>query len=90
MKNITVSIDDETHRQARIRAAELDTSVSALVRAYLQRLASQPADVTDTIHKELETESPRSRLNEAIDDITANGGGLLMNENLPREALYNA
>ena len=32
MKNITVSVDDQTHRLARIRAAELDTSVSALVR----------------------------------------------------------
>ena len=29
MKNITVSIDEQTHRLARIRAAELDTSVSA-------------------------------------------------------------
>ncbi len=39
MKNITVSVDEETHRLARIRAAELDTSVSALVREYLQTLA---------------------------------------------------
>ena len=35
MKNITVSIDEHTHRQARVRAAELGTSVSALVRTYL-------------------------------------------------------
>ena len=27
MRNITVSVDEETHRLARIRAAELDTSV---------------------------------------------------------------
>ena len=39
MKNITVSLDDETYRRARIRAAELDTSVSALVRRYLVDLA---------------------------------------------------
>ena len=39
MKNITVSVDEETHRRARIRAAELDTSVSALVRAFLRTLA---------------------------------------------------
>ena len=89
MKNITVSIDDETHRQARIRAAELDTSVSALVRGYLKRLVSQPVNATEIIHKEVETESRRSRLNEAIEDITANGGGLIMSDNLPREALYN-
>ena len=36
MKNITVSVDEETHRLVRIRAAELETSVSALVRNYLQ------------------------------------------------------
>ena len=29
MKNVTVSIDDETHRRARIRAAELGTSAAA-------------------------------------------------------------
>ena len=31
MRNITVSVDDDTYRRSRIRAAELDTSVSALV-----------------------------------------------------------
>ena len=39
MKNVTIALDDETHRQARIRAAELGTSLSALVRDYLQQLA---------------------------------------------------
>jgi plasmid stability protein len=39
VKNITVTLDDETYRRARIRAAELDTSVSALVRRYLVDLA---------------------------------------------------
>jgi hypothetical protein len=39
MKNITVSVDDEIYRHARIRAAELDTSVSALVKQFLQGLA---------------------------------------------------
>ena len=40
MKNITVSVDDETHRRARIKAAERDTSVSALVKQFLVALAS--------------------------------------------------
>lgn len=40
MKNITVSVDDETYRAARIKAAELDTSVSALVKQFLVGLAS--------------------------------------------------
>jgi hypothetical protein len=39
MKNITITVDDETHRAARIRAAELGTSVSALVKFYLRELA---------------------------------------------------
>ncbi len=43
MKNITVSVDEQTHRLARIRAAELDTSVSALVRDYLKSLAADRA-----------------------------------------------
>ncbi|MDX2181606.1 MAG: hypothetical protein SFV18_18575 [Bryobacteraceae bacterium] len=40
MKNITVSVDDETYRRARIVAAGRDTSVSALVKAYLFGLAA--------------------------------------------------
>ena len=40
MKNITVSVDDETYRRARVRAAEQDTSVSALVREFLQQVAA--------------------------------------------------
>ena len=41
MKNITVSVDDETYRLARIKAAERDTSVSALVKRFLVELASE-------------------------------------------------
>lgn len=40
MKNVTIAIDEETHRLARIRAAELGTSLSALVKDYLQSLVS--------------------------------------------------
>jgi hypothetical protein len=42
MKNVTITIDDETHRQARIRAAELGTSLSALVKQYLEGLGDAP------------------------------------------------
>jgi hypothetical protein len=41
MKNITVSVDDETYRFARIKAAERDTSVSALVKRFLVELAAE-------------------------------------------------
>jgi plasmid stability protein len=44
MKNITVSLDDETYRRARVRAAELDTSVSAVVRDYLVAFAGGQTD----------------------------------------------
>lgn len=40
MKNITVAVDDETYRRARIKAAERETSVSALVRQFLIDLSA--------------------------------------------------
>ena len=44
MKNITVSVDDETYRRARIKAAERDTSVSALVKRFLGELAAEECE----------------------------------------------
>ena len=41
MKNVTVSVDDETYRRARTKAAEQDTSLSALVRRFLVELVSE-------------------------------------------------
>lgn len=38
--NITVSIDDEIYRRAELRAAELNTSVSAMVQKYLTGISS--------------------------------------------------
>lgn len=40
MKNITVSVDDETYHRSRVKAAEAGTSVSALVKSFLQALAA--------------------------------------------------
>jgi len=40
MKNVTIALDDETHRKARIHAAERGTSLSALVKRYLESLAA--------------------------------------------------
>jgi hypothetical protein len=45
MKNITVSVDDETYRRARIKAAERETSISALVKRFLMQLASEESAV---------------------------------------------
>ena len=44
MKNITVSVPDNVYREARIKAAERDTSVSALVREFLVGLGHLAAD----------------------------------------------
>ncbi len=44
MRNITVSLDDETYIRARVTAAERDTSISALVKAFLEQLAGQETE----------------------------------------------
>lgn len=41
MKNLTVSVPDDVYRDARVAAAQRDTSVSALVVEYLQRLSGR-------------------------------------------------
>ncbi|WP_419924089.1 hypothetical protein [Candidatus Poriferisocius sp.] len=90
MRNITVSVDDDTHRLARIQAAEMDTSVSALVRNYLRSLArgGQPASTANAT-QQTETERRRRLLGEAVADITTDGGGLRTALNTPREYLYD-
>ena len=51
MKNITVTVDDETYRAARIKAAEQDTSVSALVKRFLTELAGGESN-TERLRRE--------------------------------------
>ena len=80
MRNITLSIDEETYRLARIKAAEAGTSVSALVRDYLADLVE--GRVTETRFERL------VRLQEVVQDDIDVRGGLRMADNLPREALY--
>ena len=90
MKNITVSIDEHTHRKARIKAAELGTSLSALVRVLLNRLAAEPQNnPVAELEAEVLQERRRRLIDEAIAELTANGGGLQVSENLTREALYD-
>lgn len=45
MKNITVTVDDEIYRQARIKAAEQNTSLSALVKMFLVNLTTEESDL---------------------------------------------
>ena len=41
MKNLTVSVPDDVYRNARVAAARRDTSVSALVVAFLEQLSGR-------------------------------------------------
>jgi hypothetical protein len=66
MRNITVSLDDETYRRARMIAAERDTSLSALVKHFLVGLASGETEFERL--KRLEQEA-RAR----VVDFTASG-----------------
>jgi plasmid stability protein len=54
MKNITVTVDDETYRRARIKAAEQDTSVSALVKRFLTSLTSGESEFDRLAREEKE------------------------------------
>ena len=86
MKNITVAVDDETYRSARIRAAELDTSISGLVREYLRLLSVRQAEEANA-----ETAGARRErlLREVVADFDARGVALRAADNLSRDELYN-
>ncbi len=91
MKNITVSVDEGTYRRARIRAAELDTSVSALVRNYLMSVAGDGAErlASAAPGSEAAVELRRRELDDVLADFDARGVGLDPRDNLPREELYD-
>lgn len=55
MKNITVSVDDETYRRARVRAAEQETSVSAMVRRFLTEAVAGESEFERLKRQEIET-----------------------------------
>ena len=74
MKNITVSVDDNVYRQARIKAAERDTSVSALVTDFLSNLAAD--------------ESSFERLAREEKDIRARIKDFSAGNRLSRDELY--
>jgi plasmid stability protein len=44
MRNVTLSLPDEVYRRARVKAAERNTSVSALVREFLISVAEEEHD----------------------------------------------
>jgi plasmid stability protein len=75
MKNITVSVDEEVYRRARIRAAELDTSVSAVVRESLIKFAA--------------TESEFERLKRQEQELRQRIRGPSAGDRLSRDAIHD-
>ncbi|WP_067373968.1 hypothetical protein [Mycobacterium sp. 1164966.3] len=57
MKNITVSVSADVYRAARITAAELGTSVSALVAGYLGTLSERDAEFSRLEEKQRKTQA---------------------------------
>lgn len=58
MKNITVSVPDDVYRDARVAAAQRDTSLSALVVTYLERLSGRMEEFArlEALQREVQSE----------------------------------
>jgi len=79
MKNITVSVDDDVYRRARVYAAEQGTSVSAVVRRLLECVSAE-----ETKHERLK------RLErETVAGIEARGSQFSASDRLSREQLHD-
>jgi plasmid stability protein len=79
MKNVTVSLDDDTYRAARVKAAEAGRSLSSLVRDYLRALGSGESEFERLHREEIEL---RKRL-------TLEADGFSAGDRLSREELYD-
>jgi hypothetical protein len=70
MKNITVSLHEETYRQAKVFAALNDTTVSSLVREFLESLDDSPYLRPELLEADLDPElgtpSPSPRIRETV------------------------
>jgi plasmid stability protein len=69
MKNITVTVPDDVYRNARIRAAERGTSVSALVGEYLRSLSERQAEFSrlEAQQRQIQSEIRRFRARDRLD-----------------------
>lgn len=69
MKNITVTVPDDVYRNARIRAAERGTSVSALVAEYLRSLSGRQAEFSrlEAQQKQIQSQIGRFRARDRLD-----------------------
>jgi hypothetical protein len=62
MPNLTMTIDMRILKKARKVAVEQDTTVTALVRAYLERLAAKEDQTTERIIEELKLSFEKTNL----------------------------
>jgi hypothetical protein len=78
MKNITVSVDAAVHHRALIRAAERNTSLSAVVREFLVAFAADESDA----------DQRRRQQNELLARLDAEERGLEASARVARETLH--
>ncbi|HEY3879582.1 MAG TPA: hypothetical protein VGM12_13395 [Trebonia sp.] len=69
MKNITVSVPDDVYRDARVAAAQRDTSLSALVVAYLVRLSGWTDEFArlEALQRDVQAEISQFRGSDRLD-----------------------
>jgi hypothetical protein len=79
MKNITLTIDEETLKAARIYAAEHDTTVSALVRDFLSSLRRAKTEATA---------AERAKAREELFNLSQSSPGRLGDWKWNREDIY--
>ena len=92
MRKITVTVDDSTYRAAHMRAAELDTSVSALVRDYLRGLVDERGmemEQSKKVSKKTKAEYRKRMLEDAIKNIRVSSPEFRAADNLSRDTLYD-
>lgn len=78
MKNITVTVDDALYQRARIKAAERGTTVSAMVREFLEGMVEERARF----------ERMKEAQNALIQRIRAEHLGFSAAERLTRDELH--
>jgi len=68
VKNLTVSVPDDVYRNARVAAAQRDTSVSALVVAFLEQLSGRMDEFTrrEELQREVQAEIAHFRAGDRL------------------------
>lgn len=79
MKNVTVSLDDEAYRRARMFAAEKGRSLSALVRDHLNALAAGESEFERLAREEIALR----------EKLLAAGKGIARTEWLTRDEVHD-